>query len=54
LVTSKTLSKSLEVTSVQDVTLMSDDTLSDGIALATVAVDMILKDSIEIGRKILG
>jgi hypothetical protein len=53
LVTSKTLSKSLDATRVQNVT-SAEDTLSGGITLMAAAVDTTLKDSIEVRRKILG
>jgi hypothetical protein len=52
-VTSKTLSKSLEMTRVQD-TAFACDSFSGSIALATIMVDTSLKESMEVRRKILG
>jgi hypothetical protein len=50
----KTLSNLLEVTRVQDTTFTVDASLSGRIDLAAVEVGRTLKDSIELGRKILG
>jgi hypothetical protein len=47
------LSKSLDATRVQDVTLVGNS-LSDGIALTAAAVDVMLNDSLEVRKKILG
>jgi cephalosporin-C deacetylase-like acetyl esterase len=53
LVISLVTSKSLDATRVQDVTY-AGDSFSGGIALAVAVVDMTLKDSMEVRRKILG
>jgi hypothetical protein len=53
LVMSNSLSKSLDATRVQDVTLVGNS-LSDGIALTAAAVDVMLNDSLEVRKKILG
>jgi hypothetical protein len=47
------LSKSLDATRVQDVTLVGNS-LSDGIALTAAVVDVMLNDSLEVRKKILG
>jgi hypothetical protein len=53
LVASKTLSKSLDATRVQDATF-TGDSLTDGIPLIAAAVDMTLKDFMEVRKKVLG
>jgi hypothetical protein len=53
LVTSNTLSKSLDATRVQETTFVGDS-LSGRIALVATVVDTTFKDSIEVRRKILG
>jgi hypothetical protein len=53
LVVSNALSKSLDATQVQDVTL-AGNSLSGGIALMVAAVDVMLNDSLEVRKKILG